>query len=102
MELLCCGTGRQAHKYVKENIAPLVSYSLVTRDFRYYHVVPQFIAATMEYLSWKLVGKDARFRLFSMLLDEMKITNGQAHDMFSRIFENTNLKFFYQIMYYLF
>ena len=87
MELLCCGTGRQAHQYVKKYIAPLVSYSLVTKDFRYYHVVPQFIAATMEYLSWKLAGKDDRFRLFSMMLDEMKVTNGQAHDMFSRIFQ---------------
>ena len=75
MELLCCGTGRQAHKYVKKYIAPLVSYSLVTKDFRYYHVVPQFIAATMEYLAWKLAGKDDRFRLFSMMLDEMKVTN---------------------------
>jgi hypothetical protein len=87
MELLCCGTGRQAHKFVKKYIAPLVSYSLVTKDFRYYHVVPQFIAATMEYLAWKLDGKDDRFRLFSMMLDEMKVTNGQAHDMFSRIFQ---------------
>lgn len=74
MKLRCCGSGRQALEYVRNNIAPLPAYSTITAEFTYFHVIPGFIRPTMEYLSLKLQDRPAYYCLCGFSFDEVKIT----------------------------
>ena len=74
MKLRCCGSGRQALEYVRENIAPLPAYSSITAEFSYFHIIPGFIRPAMEYFRFKLQDRSAYYRLCGFSFDEVKTT----------------------------
>ena len=75
MLLRCCGSGRRSLDFVRENIAPLPSYSYITNEFSSFHVCPGFNNAALAYLAKKFASKQPYFRLCGLIMDEVKTTN---------------------------
>ena len=92
MELICQPSGKAALQFVRKFICPMASPSATFQRFSHMHGFLGKFMPAFQYLSVKLPQMDEYYRLAALIFDEMKITNGQAHHMFSPISnsESTN------------
>ena len=85
MELICQPSGKAALQFVRKFICPMASPSATFQRFSHMHGLLGKFMPAFQYLSVKLPQMDEYYRLAAVIFDEMKITNGQAHHMFSPI-----------------